>query len=125
MIPLRILLRALAYVVEGRGQWLSRKAADNRKAAADDSRGPGRLAAAQKLKAQAGAVGRLSHTHERGVVMLDAALAGQILAYATGHLEGMPELRRLAAEAAPDVRRTLEELVEIGVLPWLKPKESP
>lgn len=70
-------------------------------------------------KAQAGAVGRLSHTHERGVVMLDAALAGQILAYATGHLEGMPELRRLAAEAAPDARRTLEELVEIGVLPTL------
>lgn len=123
MIQVRVMLRALAYVLHGRADWLESKASvdDNRKAAispaAAAKRRPGQLAEAERVRRQAANVGRLSHNHERGDLRCSARLVGLAIARATGDLTTGDQLRaEMAAVTDPGVREIVEALVTMGVL---------
>jgi hypothetical protein len=110
MIPLRLALRALSYVLEGRASWLEAKSWDNADKAA------GRRREARKLRSQAAAVGKMSQ--DAGPLSIDASLMGLMLARAVGELETGKQLREAMRYGAPAAAApVLAELVALGVLP--------
>lgn len=123
MIPLRLFLRALAYILDGRAAWLEAKVTRNRNP--KETAEAGRLRASANARAQAKSVGSMSHeTDQRGgPIDVPAALVGLALSRATGHLEQDDELRaEMARVTDPKLNAELDRLINIGVLPLRQKK---
>jgi hypothetical protein len=131
MINSRSMLQALVYVIEGRADWLARKAASARN---KPERKPGRAADVAMAQSQAAAIKKLIHgasygtrpatnEHEYPSCPLEPALVGLALAYACGNNDITAELRAaMRAATAPDVVRIIDALIALRVLP---PREKP
>jgi hypothetical protein len=127
VINSRSMLQALVYVLEGRADWLERKAESQ---ANRSERKRGRASDAGQHHTQADAVKRIIHgaqygqpgapnVHEYKSFPLPPALVGLALAYAAGNMDVMAELRRemRSVEYLSEINRLIDALIALRVLP--------